>query len=65
MARTVKLEREGDVGVLSLNAPPLNLFDAAMINDLTALLEEAEGEMLRALIVRAEGKVFTGGVDVG
>lgn len=64
MDRTVKLERDGDVGVLSLDAPPLNLFDDRMINDLTALLEEAEGEMLRALVVRAEGKVFTGGVDV-
>ena len=64
MDRTVKLERDGDVGILSLDAPPLNLFDDRMINDLTALLEEAEGEMLRALVVRAEGKVFTGGVDV-
>ena len=64
MARTVKLERDGDVGILSLDSPPLNLFDDRMINDLTALLEEAEGEMLRALVVRAEGKVFTGGVDV-
>jgi len=64
VARTVKLERDGDVGILSLDSPPLNLFDDRMINDLTALLEEAEGEMLRALVVRAEGKVFTGGVDV-
>ena len=64
MARTVKLERDGDVGILSLDSPPLNLFDDRMINDLTALLEEAAGEMLRALVVRAEGKVFTGGVDV-
>ena len=64
MARTVKLERDGDVGILSLDSPPLNLFDDRVINDLTALLEEAEGEMLRALVVRAEGKVFTGGVDV-
>jgi enoyl-CoA hydratase/carnithine racemase len=64
VARTVKLERDGGVGLLSLNSPPLNLFDGSMINDLKALLEEAEGEMLRALVVRAEGDVFTGGVDV-
>src|SRR4051794_33724450 len=35
-----------------------------MINDLKAQLEEVEGEMLRALVVGAEGEVFTGGVDV-
>jgi len=61
---TVKLDREGDVGILALDAPPLNLFDDRMINDILQGLEELEGEMLRALVVRAEGDVFTGGVDV-
>lgn len=64
MASPVKLDREGDVGIISLASPPLNLFDVAMINDLKQGLEEIEGEMLRALVVRAEGEVFTGGVDV-
>src|SRR5439155_3656640 len=31
---------------------------------LVAAIEEAEGDMPRALVIRAEGKVFTGGVDV-
>jgi len=60
----VKLDRDGDVGIVSLNSPPLNLFDVSLINDLKQGLEEMEGEMLRALVVRAEGDVFTGGVDV-
>jgi enoyl-CoA hydratase/carnithine racemase len=60
----VKLDRDGDVGILALDAPPLNLFDDRMINELIQGLEELEGEMLRALVVRAEGDVFTGGVDV-
>ena len=64
MASPVKLDREGDVGIISLASPPLNLFDIAMINDLKQGLEEIEGEMVRALVVRAEGDVFTGGVDV-
>jgi enoyl-CoA hydratase/carnithine racemase len=58
------LEEDGDIGVMEVNHPPLNLFDATLINDLIRTLEEAEGEPFRALIVRAEGKVFTGGVDV-
>jgi enoyl-CoA hydratase/carnithine racemase len=61
---TVRYGREGDVGILTIAAPPLNLFDDAMINDLIAALDEAEGDMPRALLVRADGKVFTGGVDV-
>jgi enoyl-CoA hydratase len=64
VASTVRLDREGDVGILALNAPPLNLFDDRMINELIQGLEELEGEMLRALVARAEGDVFTGGVDV-
>ncbi len=64
MASAVKLEHEGDVGFVTLAHPPLNLFDADLMNDLAATLEEAEGEGFRALVVRAEGDVFTGGVDV-
>ncbi len=61
---SVRLDRDGDVGILALDAPPLNLFDDRMINEIIQGLEELEGEMLRALVVRAEGDVFTGGVDV-
>jgi enoyl-CoA hydratase len=60
----VRYERDGDVGVVVLDDQPLNLFTVELTNDLIAALEEAEGDMPRALVVRAEGKVFTGGVDV-
>jgi enoyl-CoA hydratase len=60
----VRYERDGDVGLVVLDSPPLNLFDDGMTNGVIAALEEAEGDRPRALLVRAEGKVFTGGVDV-
>jgi enoyl-CoA hydratase/carnithine racemase len=60
----VHYEREGDIGLVVLDDPPLNLFGVELINDLVAALEEAEGDAARALVIRAEGKVFTGGVDV-
>jgi enoyl-CoA hydratase len=63
MAR-VRYERDGDVGFVVLDDQPLNLFTVELTNDLIVALEEAEGDMPRALVVRAEGKVFTGGVDV-
>lgn len=59
-----RYERDGDVGIVVLDDPPLNLFGAELTNDLMAALEEAEGDMPRALLVRAEGRVFTGGVNV-
>jgi enoyl-CoA hydratase len=64
MAPAVRYDRDGDVGLMVIDHPPLNLFDDKLGNDLLVALEEAEGDMPRALLVRAEGKVFTGGVDV-
>jgi enoyl-CoA hydratase len=60
----VRLEQEGDLAVVVIDDPPLNLFGNEMLNDALAILEEAEGEMPRAMLVRAEGEVFTAGADV-
>jgi enoyl-CoA hydratase len=57
-----RLERDGDVGVLVIDDPPLNLFGREMVEDILAALDETEG--VRALLVRAEGEHFTGGADV-
>ena len=61
MARA-SLETDGDLGVLVLDDPPLNLFGADMVADIVAGLDSL-GDC-RALLVRAEGEIFTGGADV-
>ena len=58
----------GDVAELVISAPPLNLFDGQLIADLETALDEL-GALIRtraarAVLVRAEGKVFCAGVDV-
>ncbi len=63
MARA-SFERQGDLGVVLIEDPPLNLFGDELITDLRAALDEAAGESIRALLIRADGKYFTGGVDV-
>jgi enoyl-CoA hydratase/carnithine racemase len=60
----VRYDRDGDVGLITIADPPLNLFGYELTNELIAELEEAEGDMPRALVIRADGDVFTGGVDV-
>ena len=62
MAGKARLQRDGDLGVLVIENPPLNLFDGELVAAILAGLDEAEG--CRALLVRAEGRYFTGGVDV-
>ena len=60
----VRLDRDGDVAELVLDAPPLNLFDEAVLAGVVEALDAVEADVPRALILRAEGKVFTAGVDV-
>jgi enoyl-CoA hydratase len=59
-----RFERHGDIGVVVIDDPPLNLFGRELTSDLVAALERAEREPIRALLIRAEGDVFTGGADV-
>jgi enoyl-CoA hydratase/carnithine racemase len=54
----------GDVAVVTLADPPLNLFGREMLADLHSALDEVAESPARALVVRAEGNVFTGGADV-
>ena len=60
----VRLEIDGNVGVLTLDSPPMNLFDLDVVTGIEGAMDELEGSAARALVVRAEGKVFTAGVDV-
>ena len=52
------------LAVLTLDSPPLNLFDKAMFEGLRAALNEVEAEPPRALLIRAEGRAVSGGVNV-
>jgi enoyl-CoA hydratase/carnithine racemase len=59
-----RYETDGDVGEIVLCNPPLNLFDATLMAELREAVDAAAAAAPRALLVRAEGKVFTAGVDV-
>jgi enoyl-CoA hydratase/carnithine racemase len=60
----IRLEQEGNVAVMVLENPPLNLFGADAWGALVSCIDEVEGSDARALVWRAEGDIFTGGVDV-
>jgi enoyl-CoA hydratase/carnithine racemase len=61
---TIRLERDGAVASIVLSNPPLNLFTDNTFHELMACLDEVEGSDSRAMVWRAEGEIFTGGVDV-
>lgn len=61
----VRLEREpSGLAVLTLDSPPLNLFDVNMIDDLQSAIADVAAAPPRALLIRAEGRAVSGGVDV-
>jgi enoyl-CoA hydratase len=64
VAGTVRLERDGALTVMTLDKPPLNLFDRALLEDLRAAVEDVAADPPRGLLVRAEGRAVSGGVDV-
>jgi 2-(1,2-epoxy-1,2-dihydrophenyl)acetyl-CoA isomerase len=63
----VTLERDGDVAVISLNRPEAaNAIDHALAAELKRTAEQIAAEgWARAVLLRAEGKMFCGGGDVG
>jgi enoyl-CoA hydratase/carnithine racemase len=60
-----RLEREGDVAVLTLANPPLNQINQDVVGDLGAAVDAIEADAgVRALLVRGDGDVFSAGADV-
>ncbi len=60
----VRLEREGPLAVVTLDAPPLNLFDSAMIDGVADAIAQLGADPPRGVLFRAEGRAVSGGVDV-
>jgi enoyl-CoA hydratase/carnithine racemase len=70
-AAPVRIERDGDVAVVVLENPPLNLFDVPALNalehvaaELVALTDPAAERRVRAVLFEGRGKVVSAGVDV-
>ena len=64
MTDLVTVERAAGLAVLTIDAPPLNLYTAELHEQFGAAIGELEADLPRALLIRAEGKVVSGGVDV-
>jgi enoyl-CoA hydratase len=63
-AAPARLHREGALAVLTIDAPPLNLFDRAMFDALRDAVDELTADPGRGLLIRAAGRAVSAGVDV-
>lgn len=60
----LRLDHDGPLAVLTFDSPPLNLFDQAMMDALAGVVAALAAAPPRGLLIRAEGRVVSGGVDV-
>jgi cyclohexa-1,5-dienecarbonyl-CoA hydratase len=64
-ASRVTVDLATTVAQIALNHAPLNVIDIAMMEELAQSLREIEAQPdVRAIVLRAEGKAFSAGVDV-
>lgn len=65
MNEPVDLELDGPLAIVSLNNPPLNIFNLAMRDELIQAFQAVNDiPDVRAMILRAEGKHFSAGADL-
>lgn len=61
----VTVERiDHGIAVITFSVPPLNLYSLELHDAFDAALDEIDSDPPRALLIRAEGKLVSGGVDV-
>src|SRR5260370_2703174 len=62
--RPVHFEKQGNLGVATIDNPPINLADNPLFAAFTEVLDEVESADVRALLIQAEGDHFGCGVNV-
>ncbi len=61
----IKLEVKDGLATLTLCREPLNVLNIAMMKEINQALDSLAGLPLKVLLIKAEGKAFSAGVDVG
>jgi cyclohexa-1,5-dienecarbonyl-CoA hydratase len=61
---SIQVEQKDAVVRVILNRPPLNVLDIAALNELSAAFRDLKGADGKVVVLAAEGKAFSAGVDV-
>ncbi len=60
----IGVETRGHIGIIELQKPPMNFFDAVLIQQIANALDEFDGNVdIRASVLCAQGKAFCAGAD--
>jgi cyclohexa-1,5-dienecarbonyl-CoA hydratase len=62
----IEAEIKEGLGIITLNRPPVNILNIAMMEEINEALKTLQGQKnLKVLLFNAKGKGFSSGVDVG
>ena len=61
---TLIVEEKEKMGRITFNKPPLNVLDIQMMKEINTALSGFIGKNLKAVVIDAEGKAFSAGVDI-
>jgi 3-hydroxyacyl-CoA dehydrogenase len=65
MSDLVQIRREGDVGVIAINNPPVNALSPAVIDGIQAGVQSLfQDSAIRAIVLTGAGRIFSGGADI-
>src|SRR4029453_11241291 len=65
MSDLVTVTRNGDIGVVTLNNPPVNALSPGVIDGLIAAPQAlCAGDAGKAIVLNGSGKIFCGGADI-
>lgn len=62
--KTIIVSETDMIGKITFNRPPLNVLNIEMMKEINAALEDLSHRNLKAVILNANGKAFSAGVDV-
>jgi enoyl-CoA hydratase/carnithine racemase len=60
----LEVETTDNVTIVTMSNPPANLFDRDLMTGLLSAVRGAEGDGARAMVLRSDGAVFSGGANV-
>ena len=62
--KTIIVEEKDLIGRITFNSPPLNVLNIEMMKEINQAIKDFQGKKLKVLILNANGKAFSAGVDV-
>ncbi len=64
--KDIEVSLENGLGTITLNRPPVNVLNIAMMEEINNALDSWQGDKgLKVVLFKAKGKCFSAGVDVG